>query len=76
MSADRVPAATDTGRTLPAEPATDARLPQPATAEEESVYERREAESPKVREYSGGFIIFLLVVVVLVLLILILSKRI
>jgi DMSO/TMAO reductase YedYZ molybdopterin-dependent catalytic subunit len=75
MSADRVAAATDPSRTLPAEPATDARLPQPATEEEESVYERREAESPQVREYAGGFIIFLLVVVALVLVIIILAKK-
>ena len=49
---------------------------QPGTIDEERDYARREAESPQVQEFAGGFVIFLLTVVVLVLLIVYLSRHI
>jgi hypothetical protein len=76
ISADRLPAATAAGGTLRAEPATDVRLPRPGTEDEQSAYARREAESPEVQQYAGGFIIFLLVVAALILLIIVLAKQI
>ena len=54
----------------------DARSPRPGTVEEADDYARREAESPEVREFVGGFIIFLLVVTVLILLIILLAREI
>jgi hypothetical protein len=60
---------------LPAQPAPDA-APRAGTDDEADDYARREAESPEVQEFVGGFIIFLLVVTVLVLLIILLAKEI
>jgi hypothetical protein len=74
-TAERTPAATSLVDAPPAEPANDTRLPQPGTEEEQRDYERREAESPEVEQYAGGFVIFVLVVVALVLLILILANK-
>jgi len=59
---------------LPAQPAPDA-APQAGTDDESDDYARREAESPEVQKFPGGFIIFLLVVAVLVLLIIFLSRQ-
>lgn len=51
-------------------------LAQPATRAEERDYARREAESPAaVKNYSGGFVIWVLTVIVLVLLIVFLVHR-
>ncbi len=61
-------------RVAPAPDGTDA--PKPGTEEEERNYARREAESPQVQEFSGGFVIALLTIVVLVLLIVLLAKSI
>jgi hypothetical protein len=54
----------------------DSRAPLPGTAEEADDYARREAESPEVQKFAGGFIIFLLVVAVLILVIILLARAI
>jgi len=59
---------------LPAEP--ESRAPRPGTAEEADDYARREAESPEVQKFAGGFVVFLLVVAALILIIIILARQI
>jgi hypothetical protein len=65
----------DAREALPARAAPRA-SPRPGTDEEADEYARREAASPKVQKFVGGFIVFLLVVTVLVLLIILLAKQI
>ncbi len=58
-------------------PAIDGALPTaPGAEDDDAAYARREAESPEVQDFSGGFVIELLVVAVLVLLIVVLAKEI
>jgi len=56
-------------------PSGDALAARPGTEDEEAAYARREAESPDVQDYAGGFIVFLLVVVALVLIIILLARE-
>jgi len=73
---DRTPTTTASSDELSAPPSADAQSPQPGTDEEAVEYARREAGSPEVQEFSGGFVIFLLTVVVLILLIVLLARAI
>ncbi len=49
---------------------------QPGTEEEERAYAQREADSPEVQRFEGGFLIELLLVAVLVLVIILLARQI
>lgn len=50
--------------------------PVPGTEEEERSYAQREAASPAVQEFSGGFVVALLFIVALVLVIILLAREI
>ena len=54
----------------------DARSPRPGTVEEADDYARREAESPQVQKFAGGFVVFLLVVTILIIVIILLARAI